>query len=165
MTRRLQLGILGTLALAAVGAYFWWTAESPAERRIRRLFDEFATEFNTATPDGLGTVARAARLGNFFTSDVEVELGQGTAPIHGRDTLMGMAARLQPRTAGFILELDDVNVELVDDTRADVTLTALIRRRPVPGEESLDAREFAAEVLKQGGEWRISRVVAVDTLR
>ena len=45
--------------------------------------------------------ARSAQLGTFFTEDVDVELGSGAAPIHGRATIIGMAARLQPRTAAF----------------------------------------------------------------
>jgi hypothetical protein len=111
-------------------------------------------------------MARAARLGQFFTEDVVIELGRGSQPIHGRETLMGMAARLQPRTAAFTLALNDVGVLLLEEARAEATLTALIRRRNgTAGEESLDAREFSAELQNTDGEWRVSRVVAVDTLR
>ena len=130
------------------------------------MFENFATEFNSSTTDGLGLIARAAHIGESFTPDVVIELGQGSPPIHGREILMGMASRLQPRTAAFLLELDDVNVELRDPDHADVTFTALIRRRSVgSGEESIDAREFAAEVVRADRRWRVSRVVAVDTLR
>jgi hypothetical protein len=45
-------------------------------------------------------------------------------------------------------------------------MTALIRRRSfASGDESLDAREFSLEMRKEDGTWRMSRVVAVDTLR
>ena len=47
-----------------------------------------------------------------------------------------------------------------------MTFTAVIRRRSLEsGEESIDAREFGAEVVRDGGRWRVSRVVAIDTLR
>jgi hypothetical protein len=71
-----------------------------------------------------------------------------------------------PPTAAFVLELKDINVNLTQETHGYVTLTALIRRRTLAsGEESLDAREFSADVRNTDGRWRISRLVAVDTLR
>jgi hypothetical protein len=41
----------------------------------------------------------------------------------------------------------------------------VIRRRSNRSEESIDAREFAAETINDGSGWKIKRVVAVDTLR
>ena len=164
MSRRIQIAV--AVVLVAGAALWWWRGGSSAEREIRGVFANFAAEFNSGASDGLGLVARAAHIGQSFTPDVVVELGQGSPPIQGREILMGMASRLQPRTAAFVLELDDVNVELKDQTHADVTFTALIRRRSVAsGEESIDAREFAAEVVHFDGRWRVSRVVAIDTLR
>lgn len=163
MTRRVQLAAIAAIVLA--GAW-WWRSGSPAEREIRAMFARFATEFNAGTTDGIGLLARATHIGEYFTPDVVIELGQGSPPIHGRETLMGMASRLQPRTAAFVLELDDVNVEFADSDHGEVTFTALIRRRDHSSdEESIDAREFAADVVRTGGRWRVSRVVAVDTLR
>ena len=164
MSKRLQIGLL--VAVVAAGAWFWWMRASPAEREIRRMFSDLTAEFNSAASDGLGTVARAARIGAFFSEEVVVELGEGSPPIQGRETLMGMAARLRPRTAGFELELKDVQVELIDDGHGEVVLTAVIRRRSqASGEESLDAREFSADVRRDEGRWRIRRIVAIDTLR
>jgi SnoaL-like domain len=165
MTRRGQIAV-AVLAIAAGGLWWWWRGGSTAEREVRALFVNFATEFNSGATDGLGMIARAARIGESFTPDVVIELGQGSPPIHGREILMGMASRLQPRTAAFVLDLDDVNVNVKDADRADVTFTALIRRRSVAsGEESIDAREFEAEVVRVDRRWQVSRVVAVDTLR
>jgi len=155
------------MALLAVGAaayWFWWRTPA-AEREVAGVFESLFAELNSGTTEGFGTVAHAARVGSFFTDGVVVELGQGTAPIQGRETLMGMVARLQPRTAAFAVELDDVSVELRDAIHGDVTLTAVIRRRSAESGESIDAREFAAEVVNMGGGWKISRVIAVDTLR
>jgi hypothetical protein len=164
MSRRLQITLAAVLLAGA--ALWWWRSGSSAEGEVRAVFEKFATEFNSSTSDGLGLIARAAHIGESFTPDVVIELGQGSPPIHGRETLMGMASRLQPRTAAFVLELDDVNVELKDPDHADVTFTALIRRRSVvSGDESIDAREFAAEAVRADRRWRVSRVVAIDTLR
>jgi hypothetical protein len=65
------------------------------------------------------------------------------------------------------VDLKDITVvKRPDTTVADVTLTTTFTRRETSGaEETMDARELALEVRKEDGEWRIARVVAVDTLR
>lgn len=164
MSRRVQL-VLAALVVAGLGLW-WWKGGSSAERELRALFDGFAREFNSGTTDGIGLLARAANLGEYFTADIVIELGQGSPPIQGRETLTGMASRLQPRTSAFVLEFDDVNVEFGDPDHGEVTFTALFRRRSQgSGEESIDAREFGGEVVRSGGRWRVSKVTAIDTLR
>lgn len=164
MTRTAQAALLGVLVLAGVSLWIWRNAATPEERAIRDRFHSFAAEFNAPTGDNLGTLARATRLGEYFTPEVVVELGGGSPPIHGRDTLIGMAARLQPRTAAFQLEFTDITVDRVDGDRADVTFTLVIRRSGT-GDESLDAREFSVEMHSLNRQWRVSRAVAIDTLR
>lgn len=160
---RNQAVLIGLIGLISIGAVWWlWPSD---ERDIRRRLDQLARVFNETATEGLGAVAHAARLGSFFTDDVVVEFGQGTPPIRGRETLMGMAVRLQPRTAAFSLELKDVQPDVTDGF-ADVNLTAAItRRNTATGEETLDAREFVLGMTKADGDWRISRVAAVDTLK
>ena len=121
---------------------------------------------NRSTVDGLGPEARGVQLGAFFAEDVDVDLGRGAAPIHGRDTVIGMAERLQPRTAAFQVKFADVGIAMAPsgDT-ADVHLTAeFLRRNMTTGEDTLDAREFTLGMRRVGGEWLIARVTAVDTL-
>jgi hypothetical protein len=164
MTQRTLAGIVALVAAAA--AIWWWSAGSSDERQVRRLFHDFAEEFNAGTTGGFDTLTHIARLSEFFHPDVVVELTQGSPPIQGRETLLGMVSRLQPRTSAFGLEMDDVNVEFTDEDHGEVTFTALIRRRGVDsGEASIDAREFRAAVVRSGGRWQVSRVVAIDTLR
>jgi hypothetical protein len=121
---------------------------------------------NRSTVDGLGPEARGAQLGAFFTEDVDVDLGKSAAPIHGRDTVIGMADRLQPRTSAFQLKFEDVGVAMVPGGEtANVHLTAeFIRRSITTGEQTLDAREFTIGMRRVGGQWQIARVTAVDTL-
>lgn len=164
MTRG-TLARLGAAVLVAAAAFWWWTSGSSDERKVRSLFYEFVEELNEGATGGFGTIAHIARLAEFFAPDVVVELGQGSPPIQGRETLLGMASRLQSRTSAFIFEMDDVNVEFTTPDHGDVTFTAVIRRRSESGAESIDAREFAAEVIRDGSHWRVSRVVAIDTLR
>ena len=153
------------LVLAALAAFAWRTRETGDKRAIRERIEALRTEVNASTRDGLGTAARSAQIGSYFTEDAIVELGGGSS-IRGRATLMDMTARLQPRTAAFRLDLDDVGIEMMPgDVAADVILTASFVRRSSTGEESRDAREFALALVKTDGTWRISRITAIDTLR
>jgi hypothetical protein len=166
LTRRLVVRAVVVLVLAALALFAWRTRETGDERAIRERIEALRTEVNVSTRDGLGIAARAAEIGSYFTEDAIVELGAGST-IRGRETLMDMTARLQPRTAAFRLDLDDVGIELVPGgVAADVTLTAsFVRRSLSTGEESRDAREFALVLVKTDGTWRISRITAIDTLR
>jgi hypothetical protein len=159
------------LAAALAGVVFlgvwawrtWWPSD---EREIRRRLQALATDFNESTTDGLGTVARAAKIGSYFTNDIVVDLGEGTPPIQGRETIIGMVGRLQPRTSAFKLELLDLNVHVSTPTTAEVNLTAAFRQRSLTTrEESLEARELAIAMVKGDNEWRVSRITTVEPFR
>lgn len=167
MNRRHAIRVVVALALAALAYAAWRGRASDDERAIRARIQALQNEINTRPGDGLGIVAYAAQVGSYFTDDVTIELGEGAQAIHGRDTLVGMAARLQPRTAAFRLEIDDVSVEMVPGAEAaDVLLTAsFVRGSRSSGEESRDAREFSLVCRKNAGTWQIARVTAIDTLR
>jgi len=162
--RRAAVAIAAVFAAATLAWMLWPEGDESA---IRRRLHELTAEANESARDGLGTVAKAARIGGYFTDDVVVDLGKGTALISGRDTVIGMAARLQPRTASLAVAVEDISVAKRTGTAiADVSLTATFTRRDVsPREQTIDAREFALEMRKEDGEWRIARVAAVDTLR
>jgi hypothetical protein len=155
------------VVVIAAGLYAWRTRETPDERAIRGRLDALRDLVNTSTKDGVGSTLHAAEIGGYFTTDAVVELGEGAPPIKGRETLMGMVARLQPRTAAFRMDLADITIEMIPaDNSADVLLTASFTRRNVStGEESLDAREYALVMTKEDGAWRIARITAIDTLR
>jgi hypothetical protein len=152
--------------LLVAGLVAWWLWPLSEEGRIRRRLDAFVEDFNSPAGEGLGSVTHAVQLGQYFTEGVRIDLGPGTAPIEGRLTLLGMAARLQPRTASFELELEDVTVDLTSDATADVSLTAVFRRRSIAsGDESIDAREFTLALAKANGEWAVDRVTLIETLK
>jgi SnoaL-like protein len=153
--------------LAAVLVLAWWLWPSSEADAVRQRLDALLTLVNTTTSDGLNHVVRAAEIGSYFTDDVLVDLGQGTAPIQGRETLVGMAARLQTPTSAFRLQFDDVGVEVANgEQAADVSLTAsFIRRSTAAGEDAMDAREFALALKRVDGVWQIARVTTVDALR
>jgi hypothetical protein len=157
----------GVVVLVAAAVFAWHRSSSSDERAIRDRLESLRTEVNASTADGPGTLTRAVQIGSYFTENAVVDLGKGTASINGRETLMGMAARLQPRTAAFRLELDDIGAKIAPDGgSAEVSLTVSFVLRSIPnGDESRDAREFALALTKAGGTWRIARATAVETLR
>jgi hypothetical protein len=165
LTRNTKIALL---AIAVLGiALAWRTWGSSEERAVRQRLDALTADINTTAGEGLGAVAHAADLAGFFNDDVVVDLGEGASPIVGRATLVGMASRLQRRTAAFRLRFDDVGVRLgPDGTTADVALTAsFVQRADGTDDNTMDAREFALTMTKRSGVWRIARVTAVDTLR
>jgi hypothetical protein len=163
----------GPIAIAlavvvALGAAIWFVARADDETTpIRRRLQAFCDDVNGSTTDGAGPEARAVQLGSYFTEDAEVDFGRGSTPITGRETLISMAGRLQPRTAAFSLKFVDVTIVLAPGgDAADVHLTAeFIRRSITTGDQSLDAREFSIAMRRTASEWRMSRVTAVETLR
>jgi hypothetical protein len=151
------------IVLLLVGACSWLGDERSA---IRDRLEALRNEVNAPVSEGLGAMTHAAALASYFTEDVSVELGDGTAPISGREMVMGVAARLQPRMSEFELDLADVSVQVAPDGQtADVNLTAeFIKRTPDP-RRTRDAREFALAMRHEDHEWKIARVVAVQTLK
>jgi SnoaL-like protein len=167
LTRRYAVSAAVLVVLVGAGVFAWRTRETVDEREIRSRLDALRNEINTSTKDGVGVALHAAQIGGYFADDAIVELGEGAAPIKGRETIVGMVARLQPRTAAFRMDLDDITIEMVPGSEtADVLLTAsFTRRNTSTGEESLDAREYALVMTKADSTWRIARITAIDTLR
>ena len=135
---------VAVVAVASLCVFFAWRAwRSDDEHVIRQRLKALTAEINSTVNDGLGTTARAADIGSYFTDNVVVDFGEGAAPIVGRTTLVGMASRLERRTAAFRLRFDDVGVRVgTDGTSATVTLTASFVQRAGDAGESMDAREF-----------------------
>ena len=167
-TPKTRAAIVFLVLAVSMSACSWWQGDKALI--IARL-NALVEQMNAHGENGLGSLARAAQIGQFFTDDVIVELGRGSAPMTGRDTLMAMAARLEPRTSGFTVKLTDINVLVTPaDQSADVNLTAeIIRKAPATGAAaagpSMDAREFTVIMRKVDGEWKVARLTAVDTLK
>jgi hypothetical protein len=143
----------------------WWSRDERAV--IRQRLDTFADAVNKGGGSGLaGAATHAIGLAEFFSNDVVITLGGGSAPIQGRDMLISMATRLQPRTSEYTVDFEDVNVVLGSDGEsADVDLTAKFIRRAPGARQSMDAREFKLQMRRDDGEWKIASVEAIQTLR
>ncbi len=152
-----------TAALCVFLAWQYWPSD---ERAIRGRLQALAADLNGSSGPGGAALVRAAHLGDYFADDVVVELGEGSAPIIGRSTVMGMAARLERRTSDARLRFEDVGIRVQDSgTEAGVSLTAIFLREDGSGGTAADAREFALQMVKAAGKWRIARATAVMALR
>jgi SnoaL-like domain len=164
MSRQRPVLVSLAVVVLAVVAWRYWMPDD--KRDVRRRLNAFAAEFNETTAAGLATIAHAARIGTYFTEDIVVELGDGAPPIRGRQTLIAMATRLQPRTSAFTLELLDQNVTISAPSTAEVNVTAAFRRRGrAAGEDAVEARELALRMVKTEGNWLVSEVKAVETFK
>jgi SnoaL-like domain len=162
-----RVAALAAIAVIVAGAAWYYLTPTDSTAVIRQRLNTLADDINKSTRDGRGPEARALELASYLTDDVELDFGPGSPPIQGRATVIGMAGRLQPRTAAFTLRFQDMNVALAPDGQtAEVHLTAeFIRRSMTTGEESLDAREFTMALRLVGSDWKISKVVAIQTLK
>jgi hypothetical protein len=157
LPRGLALVVLAGLASGCAGG---------EERAIRSRLAALMAEANKPAAEGLALVAHAASIGDYFATDAVVDLGDGSTPIQGREMLIGMVARLQPRTAAYRVALDDVEVRVAEDGEsAGVAATVIVTPRQRGEDGGADAREFALTMTKADGAWRIARVTAVQTLR
>ena len=152
------------LASGIAAWYVWWPNE---ERVIRRRLDTLAAVVNEDAAEGLGTVSRAAQIGNFFTPDVHIDLGRGAVPIRGRESVIAMAARLPPRSDAYRLQFDEITIDLdaAQGTAGVKLAVTFSRSNGGPGERVVDARELQLRLTKADGVWRIAEAVTVDELR
>jgi hypothetical protein len=158
MLRRAELRIVGIGAVVIAAAIFAWRTVFPSdERQIRRQLTRVVEEVNEQ-PQGLSAIAQAADVASAFADDVVIDLGEG-APIRGRDTLMGIVARLHPRTSRYEVRIRDMNVHVDDPDSASVDLSAT-----TSGDAGMDAREFQLRMVKREGKWLIARVMPVHVL-
>ena len=163
MNQRRHLFAWLCVAAALAQGCSWWGDEKAA---ITERLGEFTRVVNAAVPEGLDSVSRAAEIASFFTDDVVVELGEGSTPIAGRETVMAMSMRLQPRLAQFTIGFADANVTVSPDKQsADVALTVEFISRDPTARQQMDAREFKLGMRRVDGVWKMARVTAVDTLK
>jgi SnoaL-like protein len=158
MIRRADLRILGIVAIVVAAVGFGWRAVFPSdERQIRRQLTQVAEAVNEQR-QGLSAIAQAADVASAFADDVVIDLGEG-APIRGRETLMAIVARLQPRTSRYEVRIRDMNVQVDAGESASVDLSAT-----TSGDNGMDAREFQLQMVKREGKWLIARVKPVAVL-
>jgi len=163
MRTRTLLALL-VLAVAAVTAWKLWPSE---ERKVRSRLEALAAAARVPPNEtGLARAARAAGVRQFFAEDVDVQLPAGAGQaLHGRDEIVGLAARMPVPPGGAKIELFDVTIEMgPEGDRADVRLNArMVTAEPRDAPQILDARMIALTLSKADGRWVVASVRVMPT--
>ena len=101
------------LTVAALAIAVWYLLVPGGEQRERPGATAGAVghdqQQHRRWPGARGACARSSAPSSPMTS-TSISVA-GAAPIRGRETLIGMAGRLQPRTAAFQLQFEDVTID------------------------------------------------------
>ena len=141
-------------ALLAAGYYFG------DRRQIRHQLDALAA---TATVNGaesdLDRLARAARIGGFFTEDVVIRRSEdNSAFVGGRRGVAEMATAAAAEHRTMKVSIDNVNITLTDDSSATASMTVVVSTNN-PDAESVNVRLVTAALRKVNRTWLISQAI------
>lgn len=163
VSNAVRLVLVAVVLVAAVVGYRWWT--SP-ERQVRRVLAGVADGLSHDAPaSGLGAVAAASALQEYFSPDVTIESMRPTAAINGRDALLATAARLRSTMPSLRVEFVDLQITVgTDQQSGDVNCTAMATLQDRAGQETVDAREVIITMRVVDGRWVITRARAVEVL-
>ena len=164
MTRRLVV-----IAFALAVLWFGWRWLFPSDEvAIHRVLDRIARAAGSG-PAGEGDVARIARSVSIRSAlDPEITIDAGP-PFHvtsGREVLLGTVARLNTTMEDLEVRFADVQIS-VDPSRtsAKVYTTAEALFREASGDRGVEARELDLTFRRLEGDWVVSGIAAVRTLR
>jgi hypothetical protein len=102
---------------------------------------------------------------NELDPQIVVDAGPPFSSVKGRDTLVGLVARLNGTVQDLEVEFDDVQVSVAPDRQsARVYLTASAHFRDAGGGRGLEARELDVVFRRVDGDWVVSEVALVRTL-
>ena len=161
----LRLALIALLAL--VGMWGSRTLFPGPEQIIKQRLAKLAEAASTSGEEGLlAKAARVQRLTSFFTPDLEIVIdmpGEYNAEITGIDELTRMAGAARSMGRYIKVELVDINVMLnPDQNSAEAHMTG---KATVRGENALHVQELKAQLRKVNGQWLVSRIESVRTLR
>ena len=141
--------------VAAVAAVLYLRGD---RRQIRRQLDSLATTASVrGTESDIDRLARAARLGGFFTEDVVIRRSEdNSAFVGGRPAVAGMAAQVASQNRTMKVSIKNVDIAIADGSTATADMTVVVAMSN-PETESVDLREVMASLRKVNGTWLISQ--------
>ena len=165
MTKALTRTIVVAIGVAVIGLAVYLLRPSE-ERRVRARLEAGAKALSVpAGETDFARLARLVELRGFLAEDAVVRFArEGQAPIHGRDAIVGLAARaLAPM--GARVELHEVRVTMRDaNTVADVMLEVrLLSQDPAAESPIIDARSVGLTWRKVDGTWVVVNVRVMES--
>jgi hypothetical protein len=158
--------LLGLAAGAALGVWLWMALHPSPERLIRRQLAGVADAVSFGPGQGsLARLAAAERLGDFFSTNVDVRIdvpGRQEHRLAGREEIQQAALAARASLHALRVTLPDV-VIIVDADQAsavaDLTLEARLDEEP-----DRIVQEMKVTLRKIDGQWLIVKVETVRTL-
>jgi len=148
---------LALVALAAVVGAAYYLGD---RRQIRHQLDALAA---TATVDGaesdVDRLARAARIGGFFTDDVVIRRSEdNSAFVGGRRGVAEMATAAAAAHRTMKVSIDNVDITIADGSTATANMTVVVATNN-PDAESVNVRQVTATLRKVNGTWLIAQAI------
>ena len=157
--RKLVTSILIAAVVVVTARSLFWNDR----RAVRRRLDAMAA---TASVSGSETAAEraatAAQLGRFVTDDVMIRTDT-SAFVGGRPAVVRLVLDAAVTLGQVRVSLDDVQVELIDPSTATAFFTMSVSGDD-PQVPDPASRQVHATLVKQGGEWQLTRGEVLRTL-
>jgi hypothetical protein len=160
---------LAVIAFALAALWFGWRWLFPSDQvQIHRVLDQIARAAGSgaAGESEVARIARSVSIRSALDPDITVDAGPPFDSTSGRDVLIGAVARFS--TTMNDLEVRFADVEITVDpsrTSAKVYTTAEALFRDGSGDRGVEARELDLTFRHLEGDWVLSRVAPVPTLR
>ena len=135
-------------------AYRWWF---DPERVITRRLHELADLLSVPEREGdVDRLARVARLKAFFTSDIQVRVGDNAPAILSRDALLGAAATWRTTAGHSSVRVTESQVAVETETSAGARVTVELAGHDGTGAAMRDLRAIQVRLAHADDEWRIA---------
>jgi SnoaL-like domain len=146
--------VVAVAALLAAGYYFG------DRRQIRHQLDALATAATvTGAESDLDRLARAVRIGSFFTEDVVIRRSEdNSAFVGGRRGVAEMATAAAAEHRTMKVSIDNVNITLTDGSNASASMTVVVSTNN-PDAESVNVRMVTATFRKVDRTWLIAQAI------
>jgi hypothetical protein len=153
---RFRIWGVAVVVAAVLGAVYYLGDK----RQIRHQLDALAAAAAVNGTEGdVERLARAARIGSFFTEDVVIRRSEdNSAFVGGRRGVAEMAAAAAAAHRTMQVSIDHVDITMTDGSNATAHLTVVVSTDN-PEAESVSVRQVTATLRDVDGTWLISQAV------
>ena len=160
------LRMLGLAAAVALGTWLWMALHPSPEKLIRKQLDGLIHAVSFGPGEGyLAKLAGAQRVGNFFSTNVDVQISAPGGQEHrlaGRQEIQQGALAARATLKGLSVTFPDITVIVNADGESALADVALEAR--ITGEVDTIVQELKITLHKIDGKWLIVKVETVRTL-
>ena len=149
--------------ILAVGAYFFFTADSSEEQVKKRLEEFRVAALKPIGLVGLNRLSTVKGLENYFMEDIKITVRNGQYVLQGRSDLSRLAQAGYTRATPVEASLSDVTVEMQSDDLALVYLTVVIKGGNF-GDRWNQAQELKLSLKHFDGDWRFATAETIEAL-